>query len=246
MQRGHAVYQGEVGHLRVQPRQHGFNYPLALYWLDGSSLDSTTLAQCGISFERFGALSYRRSDYLAGAENLVEAVADKVIMLGAGHRPANIYILTPLANWGLYFSPLTLYYCFDSDGDFRYLLAEVTNTPWHEKHYYLHSISPGQTAYQHQKTFHVSPFHPMDMQYHWHITEPGTKLACSIRNTQHQQSVFSAWISLERHALTDKWRRRWLIRNPWQNVMVIVKIYYHAAKLLIKRIPLHAHPKSEG
>lgn len=239
---GHAVYQGEVGHMRLQPRQHGFHYPLALYWLDTAKLTRHDLETAGVAFERFGALSYRRDDYLSGAADLVEAVADKIIMLGGIRRPARVFVLTPLANWGVYFSPLTLYYCFDCDGNFRYLLAEVANTPWRQKHYYLHKVTPSQTLYQHQKAFHVSPFHPMDMQYHWHIAKPDANLVCSIRNMQQQQHIFSAWIYLQRYTLTASWRRRWLIRNPWQNVMIVIRIYWHALKLLVKRVPLHAHP----
>jgi uncharacterized protein len=245
MQAGHAVYQGEVGHLRVSPREYGFRYRLAHYWLDCSALDSTALEAVGVCYERFGALSYRRKDYLPGADSIVTAVRNKVAELGAQQAPEHIYVLTPLANWGLYFSPLTLYYCFDKHGDFCYLLAEVTNTPWNERHYYLQTIRSGQQHYQHSKAFHVSPFHPMGMQYHWQITEPGKSLLCSISNKLADKQIFSAWITLQRHELTASWKRKWLIRQPWQNVQVVLRIYWHAIKLYLKGVPVHAHPKTK-
>ncbi|MDP5136335.1 DUF1365 domain-containing protein [Rheinheimera baltica] len=245
MQSGHAVYQGEVGHLRLLPREHGFSYPLAYYWLDSAALTRTALAHNGIQLERFGALSYRRKDYLTGASNIADAVRDKVKLLGGEKLISQIYLLTPLANWGLYFSPITLYYCYDAQNNFCYLLAEVTNTPWNERHYYLQKIQPEQQHYQHQKAFHVSPFNPMDMQYHWQISSPDDSLLCSIRNTQADKHIFSAWITLKRHSLTKQWRKRWLIRQPWQNVQVLLRIYWHALKLLVKRIPVHAHPKTK-
>ena len=242
---GHAVYLGEVGHLRLIPREHGFSYPLAQYWLDCSMLDVSSLAAKGIRHERFGALSYRRRDYLPGAEDLHTAVCDKVAELGGSLVPSHIFILTPLANWGLYFSPLTLYYCYDAEHRFCYLLAEVSNTPWNERHYYLQTIVPGQQRYQHAKAFHVSPFNPLEMQYHWHITEPATQLSCSIANSQAEKQIFSAWINLCRFELTAAWKKQWLIRQPWQNVQVILRIYWHALKLLLKRVPVHAHPKTK-
>jgi uncharacterized protein len=245
MQYGHAVYQGDVGHLRVQPREHGFSYPLAQYWLDCQALTPTALAAAGIGYERFAALSYRRHDYLSGSDSLFDAVRQKVLALGAQQAPEQVFILTPLANWGLYFSPLTLYYCYDNQQQLRYLLAEVSNTPWNERHYYLHTMVDGQQDYQHSKAFHVSPFHPMDMQYHWHIADPAQTLTCSIRNTQAGKQIFSAWIRMQRYELTAAWKRRWLIRHPWQNVQVIVRIYWHALKLLLKGVPLHAHPKTK-
>jgi uncharacterized protein len=245
MQCGHAVYQGEVGHLRLLPREHGFHYPLAQYWLDCHALSAEALEAAGIGYERFAPLSYRRCDYLAGAENLLDAVWQKLRELGARHEPAQVFILTPLANWGVYFSPLTLYYCYDRQQQLSYLLAEVTNTPWNERHYYLQNIVAGQQEYQHAKGFHVSPFHPMEMQYHWHIASPAQTLSCSIRNTQAGKQIFSAWIRMQRFELTASWKRRWLIRHPWQNVQVILRIHWHALKLFIKGVPVHAHPNTK-
>ena len=45
----------------------------------------------------------------------------------------------------------------------RWVLAEVRNTPWNERHYYA---VDGQQARPLEKAFHVSPFNPMDMVYH--------------------------------------------------------------------------------
>jgi DUF1365 family protein len=36
-----------------------------------------------------------------------------------------------------------------------------------------------------------------------------------------------------------------LIRQPWQNVQIVLRIYWHALKLLIKGVPVHAHPKTK-
>lgn len=250
MHSGHAVYQGEVGHLRLAPREHGFSYPLAQYWLDCSKLEQTALQACGIKYERFGALSFRRKDYLPGSGSVHSTVCQKVAELGGTHPVARVFILTPLANWGLYFSPLTLYYCYDEQERFCYLLAEVSNTPWNERHYYLQTI-PLQAAdsgihqFVHDKAFHVSPFHPMKMQYHWQISNPAQSLQCSIRNTEADKHIFSAWINLTRHELSALWRRKWLIRQPWQNVQIVLRIYWHAVKLYFKGIPVHAHPKTK-
>lgn len=245
MQSGHAVYQGEVGHLRLTPRQHGFSYPLALYWLDCAWLNDASLQAVGIGYERFSALSYRRKDYIGAEGSVYAAVCSKVAELGGKTAPVQVFILTPLANWGVYFSPLTLYYCYNDKQDFCYLLAEVSNTPWNERHYYLQTIEPGEVHYEHAKAFHVSPFHPIDMRYHWQITAPSELLTCSIKNTKDGQAIFSAWFNLKRYSLTAQWRRQWLIRNPWQNVQVVWRIYWHALKLLIKGIPVHAHPKTK-
>ncbi|MAD76843.1 MAG: DUF1365 domain-containing protein [Rheinheimera sp.] len=247
MQAGHAVYCGVVGHKRFIPKPHGFHYTYHAYWLDCEALSTESLSQVGINYEVFGAISYRRRDYLPGNNTLSAAVQNKVRELGGVKPVVSVYLLTPLANWGYYFSPITLYYCYDSDGAFCYLLAEVSNTPWNERHYYLQKIdsqSSDPGFYQHDKAFHVSPFNPMDMQYRWQIPAPASELYCSITNIKAQQAVFSAWIKLKRVTLNNANRRRILIRHPWQNVQVMWRIYWQALKLFVKRVPLHQHPKS--
>ncbi|KKO46162.1 hypothetical protein WG68_07370 [Arsukibacterium ikkense] len=244
MQTGHALYCGEVGHKRFFPKAHGFNYAYHLYWLDSQALDPANLAEVGVKYEGFAALSYRRRDYLPGDDNLLTAVQHKVRALGGLQDVAKVYLLTPLANWGYYFSPITLYYCYNSNAEFSYLLAEVSNTPWNERHYYLQHIDAETAFYQHDKAFHVSPFNPMDMQYRWQIAAPAEALFCSITNIKQQQAVFSAWIRLKRFSLSRANRRQILIRRPWQNVQIMWRIYWHAVKLYLKGVPVHQHPKS--
>src|SRR5690606_16895104 len=122
------------------PSEHGFSYRLSQFWLDSALLNKTDLATVGISLNRFAALSYRRRDYLDGVDNVFQAVCDKIMLLSgqvSAETPVvKVFILTPLANYGVFFSPLTLYYCYDIQHRLRYLLAEVSNTPWNERHYY--------------------------------------------------------------------------------------------------------------
>ena len=94
-----------------------------------------------------------------------------------GWRPVGpIRLLTLLRNWGYYFSPLSLYYCFDRAGQtVDAVVAEVSNTPWRERHWYVlwqgnRIGEPSQLRFRHPKGFHVSPFMDMDMQYEWHLT----------------------------------------------------------------------------
>ena len=67
--------------------------------------------------------------------------------------------------FGLYFSPVNFYFCYDDNiknndaeenketGQAAYMLAEVSNTPWNERHYYLVDLKAIKDT---QKAFHVS------------------------------------------------------------------------------------------
>lgn len=243
MQQGHAWYQGRVGHQRYLPKSHGFGYHVSYLWLDLQQLDTLRSFGRWLSCEKFAAWSFRRHDYLQGATDLAQAVKDKVKALGGMLPIEQVFLLSPLANFAVFFSPLTLYYCY-ADSKPLYLLAEVSNTPWNERHYYLIPLNAnGDTEFCHDKNFHVSPFNPMDMQYQWKIAAPATVCQLSISNWQHEQRIFSAWFDLTRHELSTVSLRQQLIRTPWQNVQIVSRIYWHALKLLCKRLPVYDHQK---
>lgn len=257
MQTGHAWYLGQVGHQRYLPKSHGFGYSSSFFWLDLSQLSTLEQTSPLLKHEKFGAFSYRRKDYLVGDADLQQAVLDKINSLGATTTSIDqVFMLSPLANWGLYFSPLTLYYCM-SHGKLQILLAEVSNTPWNERHYYLvpvASCAPDPqatvlnnantlTEYTHPKNFHVSPFNPLDMLYQWQVGAPGDEMQLSITNWRKQQKIFSAWFQLQRQPLTAAALKQLLIRSPWPCVQVVFRIYWHALKLLLKGLPVYGHKK---
>ena len=86
-------------------------------------------------------------------------------------------------------NPVSFYYGFDEDGrTLRWILAEITNTPWGERHCYVlpRSHNEGTAAklrFRFGKDFHVSPFLPMDMSYDWRFTLPDSRLLVHMVNT---------------------------------------------------------------
>lgn len=243
MQPGHGWYQGEVGHQRYLPKRHGFAYPVRYFWLDLARLAELDQYGPWLKQEKFAAWSFRRADYLAGDADLRQAVLAKAASLGAiVSADLQVFMLTPLANFGVFFSPLTLYYAYAPDGTPCWQLAEVSNTPWNERHYYLVPLAAsGDTEFIQAKNFHVSPFNPLDMHYQWQISAPDADFKLSISNWRQGEKVFSAWFSLHRRPLDTRSLQQQLIRTPWQNVQVVIRIYWHALKLLLKGLPVYGH-----
>ena len=92
------------------------------------------------------------------------------------------------------FNPISLYFCFSADGQaVDHLVAEVENTPWHERHAYVVG-PPG--SYRFAKAMHVSPFLPMDVDYRLRYGAPGDRLVVHLEVVQEERRLFAAVLAL--------------------------------------------------
>jgi len=203
-------------------------------------IDLDELAQLpdvGIKLDAFSAASFRRKDYLGGGDIKTQA-QDRIAEL-TGERPdGRVMLLCQLCYFGFYFNPVSFYYLYDQAGTLRWLLAEVRNTPWNERHTYA-VLPDGSRPVP--KAFHVSPFNPMDMVYRWRLTPPGKQLHITIENHR-QAREFDATLSLTASPLTRATLRRQLWRLPIMTAKTALAIYWQALRLWLKRVPIYAHP----
>ena len=190
---------------------------------------------------------FRRADYLGDAEVPLErAVRDEAERL-TGARPSGpIRMLTHLRYFGWVMNPVTFYYCFAPGGSHvETILAEITNTPWGERHTYALARedddgSAGRRRFE--KAFHVSPFMPMAQRYDWRFTAPTRSLVVHMESREGERKVFDATLSLRRAPLDGANLARSLARFPWMTARVTAGIYAQAARLWLKGTPYHPHP----
>ncbi|MHB8902790.1 MAG: DUF1365 domain-containing protein [Thermoguttaceae bacterium] len=133
------IYEGRVVHARHGAVEHRFGYSLFMMYLDLDELPELIARHAVLSRAPFAPASFRREDHLDDAAMpLADAVRSRVES-ETGRRPTGpIRLLTQLRYWGYYFSPLNLFYCFDPSGEhLEAIVAEVSNTPWGERHCYV-------------------------------------------------------------------------------------------------------------
>ena len=233
-----AIYQGQVRHRRYAPREHSFSYGLYMLALDLDELEQLAGQSRLFACERFAPLSFRRRDYLGDpALPLKTAVLKEAERLGGDTDGLNrVLLLGQVRCFGLYFSPVNLFFCYRGD-QARYLLAEVHNTPWNQRHCYLVDLLQTTPT---EKDFHVSPFMSLDMQYHWRIKPPTQRALVHIENRD-PALLFDATLSLRRHPFDRTVLKAALLQWPMMTLTIVRGIYWQAIRLFLKRIPYHSH-----
>lgn len=237
-----AIYRGTVTHCRHLPKKHRFHYHIFLFWLDLDEIERVKGEVKGISDRRFSPVNFRRSDYLGNpAISHKQAVLKRMSELASKPLLGKVFMLGQARMFGLYFSPVNFYYLQNAQGYFSHLLAEVSNTPWNQRHYYLVDLKEQKS---HEKTFHVSPFNPMDMQYHWRVQQPNEQLNLLL-SVAKQERHFEAGLQLKRQPLTSATLRTNLLSVPSMAIKTLFGIYWQALLLLIKGIPVYSYPKNK-
>lgn len=195
-----------------------------------------------------------RADYIAPHDTPLDEAVRRRVKEALGRRPAGpIRMLAHLRYFGYIFNPVTFYYCFDDSGRVTAIVAEITNTPWGERHAYVldgDRLPSGAGAarpmrWRFGKEFHVSPFLPPDLQYDWTFTPPGESLHVHMNVRDHRPPaprVFDATLNLERRPITSASLRGLLVRYPLMTTQVILKIHLEALGLWLRRAPVHPHP----
>lgn len=246
-----ALYHGRVRHRRFSPVGNEFAYSVFYFYLDLAEISSLFRLPGLFSLDRRGLFAFHRADYLGDpAQPLDAAVRDRVEK-ETGHRPAGpIRLLTQIRTFGHCFNPVSFYYCFDGAGDrVEFIVAEITNTPWKERHTYVLRCAgtAGIEQFEFDKTFHVSPFMDMAQRYRWNFSAPGPDLFVHMDNVPvgGADRLFDATLRLKRTPWSAAAVAASLLFYPASTLKTVLMIHWQALRLWLKRAPFYPHPAGE-
>ena len=247
------IYEGHVHHRRLAPKAHEFHYSVFMVYLDLAELGSVFKGRWLWSTRRAALARFRREDHLGDPALPLDECVRSLVFERLGTRPEGpIRLLTHLRYFGYCFNPLSVYYCFDAaDTRLEYIVLEVNNTPWGERHCYVlrapeGSAAAGPMRFRFPKTFHVSPFLPLDMTYDVSVKQPGTELCLYMADEHNGATVLKAALALKRRPISGLELARVLFRYPFMTAKVILAIYGEALRLWAKKVPFIPHPPASA
>lgn len=250
------IYTGTIFHRRYTPKNHSFNYRLFMLALDVEQMDQQNGATGVFGFSCFKPLWFNAKDYLKAGQDsktknyhksepkpLFARITNKVQQLKGNAEISRITMLAQVRCFGVYFSPANFYFCYNKNNECEQMLVEVSNTPWHERHYYLVDITKKDVC---EKEFQVSPFMDLNMRYHWRVKPPelNNKLLIKIENHKthgDMKKVFEAGLAMQPKSLTAKNIFKTWCSLPVMTLKIVTSIYWQALTLVIKRIPFFGY-----
>jgi DUF1365 family protein len=141
--------------------------------------------------------------------------------------------------FGYVFNPITIYFCFKADGTPHASVVEVGNTFRELKPYLVPRAADGKCDFEIRvpKEYYVSPFSPVDLDFHFRLHLPDEKLRVLIDDYDAEGKVLLSILTGQRRELTFGNLAKFTVKFPFITLKVIGLIHWQAFRLWLKRIP---------
>ena len=231
-----ALVAGQVTHRRPGPVRHAFRHRVYLWLVD---LDCLPRQPWHLrAFARFSSADHLGDPGLP-VKTQHRELPGSWAASGLGDR-GRVLMLAGARVLGHVFDPLSVFWCYDSDGVLACVVAEVHNT-YGERHAYL--LRPDEAgAAVTDKAFHVSPFFDVSGTYELRLTLRPDLVATTVTLRREGAVAFSATFRGRPEPATSRNLACRLIRQPLMTQRVSALIRVHGIWLWLRGLPVRAHP----
>ena len=195
-----SLYPSEVLHVRYKPVAHRLRRRAHYLLIDLGEAQSLAGRFRFFSYNRFNLVSWHERDHGDGsARPLRNQIEDHLRRAAIDPDGGSIRVLCMPRILGLVFNPLSIFFCYGRDGRLAAILYEVNNT-FGQRHSYLFPVAghAGELRHHCAKSFYVSPFMDMALDYAFRVRPPGETVSVDIEARQGTDIVLHATLAGDR------------------------------------------------
>ncbi|WP_255696583.1 DUF1365 domain-containing protein [Paralcaligenes sp. KSB-10] len=234
-----------VMHERLRPAHNRFVYPVFCVRLNLDRLKDLDRWWFGV--DRRCLMGIRTRDYGACDGSDLAAWMRRHLAEAGVQADGEIWLQTFPRVFGYVFNPVSFWYCHDSAGGLRALLAEVTST-FGERHSYLLTGPEGQaitssTTLECRKQLHVSPFCRVEGRYQFRVRDTADTSFVGIDYFDSAGLVLRTSIGGRKSVLNRQSATQALMRQPFMTFSIIARIYWQAVRLWLANVPFFPKPQ---
>lgn len=226
-----ALYRTRVTHLRRAPVHHYFEHRGYCWYVDVDALPE--LPAWLRAFARIDA-----ADHFDGAPETTLRRRIDALLASRGVDPpgGTVTALLQARVLGYVYNPLSLYWCHDTDGALRHVVAEVHNARG-GRHVYVLPPDFGEPMIV-QKRLYASPFNGQGGHYLVRAPRPGADLNVTISLHRDDQPAFVATLRGERRPASVAQLVRMQVVAPLAPLMARFAMRMQGLTLRLRRVPV--------
>ncbi|MBK1716908.1 DUF1365 domain-containing protein [Thiocystis violacea] len=229
---------GDVMHRRLFPVRYRFAYRIFSLLVDVERVDEVAASCRFFSHNRFNLFSFHERDH--GPRDggpLKPWLLDRLRRLGQDFDIDRVELQSFPRVLGHVFNPLSVWTCFNPEGEPLAVLCEVNNTFGEAHGYLLHEHGAALSwpiRQTHAKEFHVSPFVDMNADYHFRFSRVGGRQGIVIREYQDDALMLVAVQNESVQPMSDANLLRAAFAYPFLTLKVVVMIHWQALRIWLR------------
>ncbi len=238
----------DIVHIRHSGEHHPASHMLKKSGLSICiDLDNLSRADCQTIFfsvDKFNLLGFHQRDHgpnfgnsapLVPLSRYLRQIATKLI---PEQEIASAHLITFPRILGSGFNPLSVYVARNFAGNDILYIYEVRNT-FGDMHSYIGTPTGKNTILKADKIFHVSPFFPLEGEYHLRLRMDNRSVNLLMRYLINGKPALTATLRGTRRKLTSRNILSALISTLQFPSRPLISIHFEALKLLFKKVPFY-------
>lgn len=229
------LYECQVMHCRLKPKQRPFQYRVFMLSLDLDDLPKSPW----FSYDSFNLFSLHQQDHVELGkegirENLLHWLREQRVQVP---NEICVRLIAFPRVLGYAFKPVSFYYLTHADGTPFLSVAEVGNTFGEMKLYLVDGKKEKAWHRRTPKNFYVSPFSDPGDSFDFTLGHPLSELRVNIDDYRDDEKILLSTVRGKARPFTSS-RLFWYgLKYPFLSLKVIALIHWHALLLWLRKVP---------